>query len=115
MEMNSLLWSGPEFLSMPPEHWPIVDYNVATTPSNFDIDCESISVNLVTPSKARLDEIISVENFSELDKLFRVTDFVLRFVNNIRARIAKSDPILEDLTYRELEDSKLRWLVCVQI
>ena len=99
---------------MPPEHWLIVDFNVNTTPSNFDIDCGSISANLVATSKASLNEIISVEKFSELDKLFRVNAFVLRFMNNIRGRISKSDHILEDLTL-ELEDFKSRWLVCVQI
>ena len=111
---NSLWWKGPEFICKPPECWPTIDNNENTDTFDFDTDCEPISVNLAIAHKVCLNELIPVERFSELNKLFRVTAYVLRFVNNIRARIAKTEPIIEEINYQELENARLRWLLCVQ-
>ena len=81
---------------------------------NSDIDGELTIVNLVTENRASLNTIIAAERFSQLNKLLRVTAFVLRFVNNIRACIAKTEPIIEELTCEEFENARLRWLLYVQ-
>ena len=111
---NSLWWRGPDFLCKTPEYWPTVDHNASTDTCDFDTDGESVSMNLAIANKQGLHEIISVERFSNLSKLIRVTAFILRFVRNIRARMSKTEPIVDELKHQEIEQARLRWLLASQ-
>ena len=50
----------------------------------------------------------------KLSKLIRVDAFILHFVRNIRARISKNEPIVDELKHQEIEQARLRWLLASQ-
>eukprot|EP00795_Rhopilema_esculentum_P003860 gene3860-15157_t len=93
---------------MPSYFCPTTEHNSISEPLNSDINAESTIVNLVTENRASLNTIIAAERFSELNELLRVTAYALRFVNKIRAHIAKTEPIIEELTCEELENARGR-------
>ena len=56
-------------------------------------------------------KIIDVNKFNEVLKLFRVTAFVLRFINNVKKKNKKKDIILKSrVTTIKMSEAKLIWL-----
>ena len=53
------------------------------------------NVSLVSEIKrSNIAEVINITNYSELQKLFRVTSYILRFVNNIKRKLKNERLIL---------------------
>ena len=73
-----------------------------------------MNVNLICNAQYNISKIIPVERFSDLSKLIRVTAFVLRFVNNLKARIRGNDLFHGDLKPAEMEIARLNLLLSVQ-
>ena len=60
-------------------------------------------------------KLLTVNNFSDLHKLFQVTAYVKRFIVNLRSRICKSETALNgSLTVAEVEMAKTLWIKHVQ-
>ena len=58
-----------------------------------------------------IGEAIDCTKFSSFDKLFRVTSYLSRFINNVIFRIGKSEVILYDeLSTDEINTSRIIWL-----
>ena len=56
-------------------------------------------------------KIIDVNKFNDVLKLFRVTAFVLRFINNVKKKIKKKEIVLKShFTTIEMSEAKLLWL-----
>ena len=56
-------------------------------------------------------KIIDVNKFNDVLKLFRVTAFVLRFINNVKKKKIKKKIILKShVTTIEMSEAKLLWL-----
>ena len=53
--------------------------------------------------KIDLNEVLSIDKYSNFKKLVRITSWVLRFVNNIKKKIKKSEVSLTDLKSNELK------------
>ena len=93
-------WEGPEFLKQSSEFWP--------SHKNFDNDVnddshmpdtasgefessefEEISVLKVdAQNNCHIHALLDVSGYSNIQKLLRIIGFVLRFVNNLRAKLA---------------------------
>ena len=73
---------------------------------------KSRTVNLfVNGTPQTLSKIISIQNFGTLDKLVRVTAYVLRFVKMLKAKTRKSDMDLNpSLTVDEIRESSELWI-----
>ena len=57
-----------------------------------------------------LQSLNLAENFSNLQKVFRITAYVYRFVHNIKKRLLKQEPFTKSLIFEESEFVKLQWI-----
>ena len=57
-----------------------------------------------------IGKVIDCGRFSSLNKLVRVTGFMLRYVHNLKAFLSGSEVTKGDLLFEEIEKSKLIWL-----
>ena len=91
MVNNSMWWCGPQLLQLPEKEWPqeqaTVDTNqaalseVVKNPPNVIhvlTSCEEI------PTEVNLAKIINCHQISSLDRLLRVTAYVLQFVDILK-------------------------------
>ncbi|XP_059350123.1 uncharacterized protein LOC130704363 [Daphnia carinata] len=81
LDPNHRWYRGPEFLAMPPEHWP------AQMPDNafYDDDEESIACLVVIDSSGTLDYFSArIEN---LHHLVRIVAWIWRFITNTRVLV----------------------------
>ena len=99
---NTLWWNGPKFLTQTKDFWPRHENFAVENFDSLDTDVLSVNENLICNAQYNISEIIPVERFSDLSKLFRVTAFVLRFVNNLKARIRGNDLLQGDLKPAEM-------------
>ena len=74
-----------------------------------------IVADKVTPErKLNLDCIIPFKRFSSLQRLVRVTAYVLRFVSNLKRKSENKELIDEDLKQEEIERARDLWITEVQ-
>ncbi|KAJ8024844.1 hypothetical protein HOLleu_34871 [Holothuria leucospilota] len=95
---------GPEFLYTPEEEW-----SLANRPNLLSVEaedeCERRNTQQVFMVKAT--QIINCENFLNWRRLLRVTVYVFRFVQNLKARCQKSqEPKTQEM--RALDPSELK-------
>ena len=83
-----LWWNGPEFLLGGKEMWPSQEFLL---PKNVDLEekgsrevVSSVNVNF-SGSEVRIGNVIHCDRFSSLNKVVRVTGFVLTYVRNLKA------------------------------
>ena len=118
---SKVWWNGPEFLCLPRSEWPSVP--------PLD-DCEEAQSELiksapvishtfarsVTPCK--LQEVIDCKHFSTLDKLLKVTAYVIRFKKKLNC-LNTSSPTQGVansclLTAEEIKESEMYWIKAIQ-
>ena len=56
-----------------------------------------------------MSKIFTCEHYSGLDKLFRITTIVSKFINNLKRRVRKENAKDEDLLDPELQQTKVLW------
>ena len=109
---SSLLWSrGPAWLISESE-WP------KWSPSSIlhiHTDEEGVStipvLEIATVQNSGVNQCFDITRYSKLTKLYRVTAYVLRFINNLKATTSKmSGP----LTATELNQSQKLWITATQ-
>lgn len=64
--------------------------------------------------KGNLARIIDVNTYSSCEKLYRVTAYVLRFVNNAKSKRERSDKSSRNLEAKEVERAQTLWIKEVQ-
>ncbi|GFT55029.1 integrase_H2C2 domain-containing protein [Trichonephila clavipes] len=104
--INSQFWMhGPQWLRTTENNWP---ENLNCDFSSTD-PCES--EEQVFTCELNTASIINLRKFSSLQKLLRVTSWVLRFVHNIRNRFNKRS---DDLSTEEIDGAEKFWIQLVQ-
>ena len=131
---NQMWWNGPEFLLKSSEFWPSLQGNsVEITSSDLHPSLElkketpssckkqqdsTVLMNIVAerPSTARLNLecIMSFERFSSLQRLIRVTAYILRFVSNLKRKKARKDLLSAEIKQEEVQQAKELWYKEVQ-
>ncbi|XP_068734548.1 uncharacterized protein [Montipora capricornis] len=131
---NQFWWNGPEFLWKGKDAWPNLPVNpevIGTEPDTWlQLKKESSSsqkkqhdstvlANVVadrvtSERKFNLDCIIPLKGFSSLQRLVRVTAYVLRFVSNLKRKNEKKELTDEDLKQEEIERTRELWIREVQ-
>ena len=128
LSQSKLWWMGPEWLKGPKENWPtdLEDYL-----TNLSEEClqevkkcslleTSESTSLLNRSKIvpiTISDLINCEDYSSLPKLLRVTAYVMRFVNNVKARMSKRKQTLNvtsALSSQEISTAEQLWLLSIQ-
>ena len=113
LESCLLWWNGPQFLLGGKEMWTSQEFLL---PKNVDLEekgsrevVSSVNVNF-SGSEVGIGKVIDCGRFSSLNKLVRVTGFMLRYVHNLKAFLSGSEVTKGDLLFEEIEKSKLIWL-----
>ncbi|GBL87074.1 hypothetical protein AVEN_218769-1 [Araneus ventricosus] len=109
--VNPEIWfSGPPWL---------LQINVPCNKSSDIVDTE---LNCVEEERRKVvvtfqthielfQPLLNLENYSDLDKVLRITSYALRFVNNCRPNREK---VIGNLTANELINAEKYWVRCVQ-
>eukprot|EP00795_Rhopilema_esculentum_P017027 gene17027-8535_t len=92
LEQHEKWYQGPAWLRLPEHTWP-------PSPENFEPDKDALietrpncELTLLTKQTNRnLSTVINVRNFSIYNKLLRVTALVLRFIDNLKAKVRESE------------------------
>ena len=129
---HQLWWSGPEFLRKEEEWWPSLTMNSVTVTNDDSDPClelkkesmkkqrdSTVVVNIasgeVTSEKSvNLERIIPLEGFSSLQRLMRVTAYVLRFAFNLKRSRMKETLVDGDITHEEIDQVRELWIKEVQ-
>ncbi|CAB4015915.1 Hypothetical predicted protein [Paramuricea clavata] len=85
-EMRSW-WCGPDFLQ----------------------EVQSVSTTLVQDEKSTIGELIDCQNYSDFEKLIRVTYYVVRFVKIVR-KMKEHRPSTLELDEIELSEAEILWI-----
>ena len=122
---NSLWWRGPHFLFEENQNYSkIDDYdNKETFPETFIQDFESEIKNVVITSNkiehlipSTVDNIIKASNYSDINSLFRVTAFAVRFVKNLFRKIKGENLKLYNYAdASEIYETKTHWIKANQL
>ncbi|GFV34870.1 integrase_H2C2 domain-containing protein [Trichonephila clavipes] len=98
---------GPQWLRMTENNWPT---NLNCDFSSTD-PCESEEQVFIFACELNTASVINLSKFSSLQKLLRVTSWVLRFVHNICNRLNKRS---NELTTEEIDGAEKFWIQLVQ-
>ncbi|GFU60213.1 integrase_H2C2 domain-containing protein [Trichonephila clavipes] len=98
---------GPQRLCTTENNWP---KNLNGDFSSTD-PCESEKQVFTFACELNTATVINLSKFSSLQKLLRVTSWVLRFVHNIRNRFNKRS---DDLSTEEIDGAEKFWIQLVQ-
>ena len=60
-------------------------------------------MNASAETKVGIGEVFDIEKFSNLEKLLRMTTYVVRFVNSLKAAVHKTDVVKEQIVVEELK------------
>ena len=111
MAIFNLWCNGPEFLYNEKNGQP-------ANKSNFNENVELL-VSKEESTRAKKDfivpclqDLILVESFGNLQKVFRITDY--RFVHHIKNRLLKKEPFRKSSMFEEIEFVKLQWIKVIQ-
>ncbi|XP_068670957.1 uncharacterized protein [Montipora foliosa] len=131
---NQLWWNGPEFLLKGKDAWPNLPVNpevISTEPDtwlqlkkessssqkkqhNSTVLANVVADRVTSERKLNLDCIIPLKGFSSLQRLVRVTAYVMRFVSNLKRKNEKKELTDEDLKQEEIERARELWIREVQ-
>ncbi|XP_046841149.1 uncharacterized protein LOC124435254 [Xenia sp. Carnegie-2017] len=103
LEEDSIWWNGPNWLSSLEQEWP---QSVVSKAEESVQEERKVAVLVVDASeKFGIDQIICIDRYSRVERLFRITAWVARFVRNL---IARTKGKHEDLTFTELGSQELQ-------
>ncbi|XP_046856548.1 uncharacterized protein LOC124449638 [Xenia sp. Carnegie-2017] len=102
IQEQSLWWTGPRWLSSVEREWP--QSEVGVTGESKEEEKRTALLVVDTNEEIGIQNVISIERYSRVEKLFRVTAWVTRFVRNLIARIKGKH---EDLTFTELGSQEI--------
>ena len=106
---NKLWWVGPEWLKKPKEEWPKFE-DVSKSQKVVEEERKSATMIVQVERQSSPERVIDLEKFSNLEKLFRVTAWVLRFVRNLRTGKEDADKHFGELTVHEVVESERIWI-----
>ena len=108
-----MLWNVPEFLLDVVELWLTPEFrNSVKEKDNADVSDEILVCSVVVePLIIGVGKIVGLERFSSIDRLLRVTSYILRFAHNIKLRVIKNVKSGTGyLSSEELCNSEALWL-----
>ena len=120
-------WNGPQFLQLSEDDWPIMTLFDSCEEAQLEIMKTPVSHSFVTSvtmasnlGYPTLDEVIDCKRFSNLNKLLRVTVYVLRFVNRLKKHSTDSNSSSTDHSSLfvpsadEINVAELYWMKSIQ-
>ena len=120
-------WNGPQFLQVTEDNWPNMTLFDSCEEAQLEMMKTPVSHSFVTSVKAAaafsfpaLHKVIDCKRFSSLNKLLRVTAYVLQFVNKLKSHVANSNSCSPDNSLslipsaEEINLAELYWMKSIQ-
>ena len=110
---TELWWNGPRWLRTPGEGFP-------TPPVEFETEESSLEMKKSCVLKVSIEEtsnvecIMAIEKFSSLNRLYRVTAYVRKFIYNLRAKQRGVQRKNEELGRDEMIGAERMWTLAAQ-
>ena len=104
---------GPSFLQLPENEWPTLGKTVENS-RDIEFSEEGGDINALWNSvslEEGIGKVITLEKFSCLKKLLKVTGYVLRFVRNLCRCLDGKEKIIGELGVEDLEEAERLWLI----
>ena len=98
LQENPLWWAGPKWLSSLDKAWP--NSEIDATEESKEEEKKAVLVANVQDVRG-IDKIIPIERYSSLEKLFRVTAWVTRFVQRLISKVRGGETHLTSGQLRE--------------
>lgn len=107
---NSFWWSGPEFLKKKNIQNDFI--NSENNEVFVDEELKTTAVHVAT-SNFSISNIIDIEKFNSYLKLIRVTAWVTRYVNNLKAKTFNKSEFIKEkfLSAEEIKQSERLWII----
>ncbi|XP_074652910.1 uncharacterized protein LOC141907195 [Tubulanus polymorphus] len=103
LRCNRLWWEGPEWLRTG-DH---PKWSAESTLLNVQLPVlEEVGKN-IEPEKIGIDQIIDARDYSDLNRLFRISAWVMRFVDVVRGDQKNRE---ENLRSSEIERARIEWI-----
>ena len=106
-------WEGPEWITHDKEHWQ--------KDTLYDISDEITSERkkaflhvAIAKQETGIHNIMEVDRFSSINKLLRVTAFVLRFMSNLQAKKLGRTKQVNELSAQEIQGAERIWNISAQ-
>ena len=64
----------------------------------------------VTVEDRKLSNVIDIKKFSKLQKLLRVTTWVMRFIRNLKAKRLRNERDMYSLSVKEINGAEIEWI-----
>ena len=125
LSTSNTWWNGPSFLLYPVNQWP--EMFQPAQAEEEEIQREAIKTEkVITHSIVNtgtsesldrgIDKIVDIEHYSNITTLFRVTAYVIRFVNTLKKRMRSESQgnLSNELTADELRNSETLWIKSVR-
>ena len=110
LSTNSFWWEGPEFLKLDPSEWPqppneFTSLEAMEEKVRYKPEVTHVMVNSEEPVSLNLENVFDIRKYSSKGKLLRTLSWVLRFLDNLKARLScksinKENEISADETCR---------------
>ena len=105
---SRLCWEGHHWLVMGREHWPKQLLLIESQEIEEEKKKERNVFAVTQDSQNYVGNIIDPERYSTVMKLYKVTFYVLRFLQN--TRLPKEERNTEDLTAAEIQETETLWI-----
>ena len=102
---SKLWWEGPHWLRKGKAHWP-KDILVTDSDEVKEERKKTNVLSVVTEKQARLSQSITVNDFSSLKKLLKVTAWVKRFIENLKLKKEGKEINVGLLSVNEIEGAE---------
>ena len=122
LEDNRLWWFGPERLTKPEQNWAHdefesnhMDQDTTGDPyTKENIETGLLQYSATVKQSTKSDEgsvspfDLKCENYSSMMKLFRVTAYILHFIQRIKFSVSKNKSVKSDSSMMYLSSDKLK-------
>ena len=119
-----LWWKGPDFLQNSPETWPDMPTSYETTEAQIELQKSPTAITHALCSTSdvggtlNLGKIIDITRYGTMDKLLRVTGYVLKAVESLKAKtkqlVGEMVVVEEVLTAIDLLKAEEAWIKTIQ-
>ena len=107
---------GPQFLLSDCKDWPSQTFLLSEKEAKLEERVVKTSIFSVVVKSKGIGEVFDCLKFSSLDKLLRITSYLVRFIFNLRTKQKNSNDYRSgDLSTEEIVASKEHWLKYEQL
>ena len=113
LKNSDLWWKGPQWLRKGKQFWP----KGLILEDSEEVKSEKKKVNVMvamTETPIGVSQVIDINKYSTLRKLLRITAWVKRFVENLKAKKEGKNLNVESLNAKEITSAEKLWIKDVQ-